>query len=38
MSDYIAVNRANWDSRVSHHMLAYDLESFRSDPAHLSHV
>jgi SAM-dependent methyltransferase len=38
MSDYVAVNRANWDSRVSHHLLAYDLESFRSDPAHLSHV
>ena len=26
MSDYVAVNRANWDSRVSHHVAAYGLE------------
>lgn len=38
MSDYIAVNRANWDSRVPHHVIGYDLDSFRSNPAHLSHV
>jgi SAM-dependent methyltransferase len=38
MSDYIAVNRANWDSRVPHHVEAYDLASFRSDPRHLSDV
>ncbi len=38
MSDYIAVNRANWDSRVPHHVAGYDLASFRSDPRHLSHV
>jgi SAM-dependent methyltransferase len=38
MSDYIAVNRANWNSRVEHHVRAYDLERFRSDPGFLSHV
>jgi len=38
VNDYIAVNRANWNSRVEHHVLAYDLESFRSDPGHLSPV
>ncbi len=38
MSDYVAVNRANWNSRVKHHLGAYDLQSFRNDPAHLSHV
>jgi SAM-dependent methyltransferase len=38
MSDYLEVNRANWDSRVTHHVAAYDLDSFRSDSAHLSHV
>jgi SAM-dependent methyltransferase len=38
MSDYIAVNRNHWNSRVPHHVVGYDLDSFRSDPAHLSHV
>jgi SAM-dependent methyltransferase len=38
MSDYVAVNRANWDSRVPHHLVAYDLESFRSDPEFISDV
>ena len=38
MSDYIAVNRAHWDSRVPHHVVGYGLDSFRSDPTHLSHV
>jgi SAM-dependent methyltransferase len=38
VSSYIEVNRANWDSRVKHHVVAYDLDSFRVDPAHLSHV
>ena len=38
MSSYIEVNRANWNSRVEHHVHAYDLDSFRQDPAHLSHV
>ena len=36
MSDYVAVNRANWDSRVPHHVAAYGLELFRDDPEHLS--
>ncbi len=38
MSDYIAVNRANWDSRVPHHVAGYGLEQFREDPGHLSGV
>ena len=38
MSDYIGVNRAHWDSRVPHHVVGYDLDSFRSDPGHLSDV
>lgn len=36
--DYIAINRANWDSRVAHHVAAYGLERFRNDPAHVSGV
>jgi len=38
MTDYAAVNRANWDSRVPHHLAGYGLEEFRSDPHHLSQV
>jgi SAM-dependent methyltransferase len=38
MSDYVAVNRSNWDSRVPHHVKGYELDSFRTDPTHLSHV
>jgi SAM-dependent methyltransferase len=38
MADYVAVNRANWDSRVPHHVAGYNLDLFRSDPAYLSHV
>ena len=38
MSDYLAVNLANWDSRVPHHVQGYGLERFRSDPSHLSDV
>lgn len=38
MSDYVAVNRANWNSRVAHHEHAYGLEHFRADPAHLSNA
>ena len=38
MGDYIEVNRANWDSRVPHHLQGYDLERFRSDPTFLSDV
>lgn len=36
MSDYVAVNRADWDSRLPHHVAAYGLELFRDDPEHLS--
>ena len=38
MDDYLAINRANWDSRVPHHIRAYGLERFREDPTHLSNV
>ncbi len=38
MSDYISVNRDNWNSRVVHHVRGYDLEEFRTDPTHLSEV
>lgn len=38
VSDYISVNRANWNSRVPHHVAAYGLQAFRDDPAHLSEV
>lgn len=38
MVDYVAVNRANWDSRVPHHVQGYDLASFRSDPLFISSV
>ncbi len=37
-SDYLAINLANWNSRVPHHVLGYDLNPFREDPAHLSDV
>ena len=38
MTDYVAINRANWDSRVPHHVVGYDLESFRTDPQFISGV
>ena len=38
MDEYIAVNLANWNSRVAHHEQGYALERFRADPAHLSDV
>lgn len=34
--DYLAINRANWDSRVPHHEQGYGLDLFRADPTHLS--
>lgn len=34
--NYLAINRANWDSRVPHHEKGYDVALFRSDPDHLS--
>jgi len=38
MSDYVAVNLANWNSRVAHHEQGYRLEQYQSDPAHLSNA
>lgn len=38
MSDYVAANRANWDSRVPYHLTGYDLASFRADPEFISDV
>jgi len=38
MSDYVQINRANWDSRVPVHLKGYDLDRFRTDPGFLSGV
>ena len=38
MSDYVAVNKANWNSRVPHHLTGYDLDRFRDDPTFISDV
>jgi SAM-dependent methyltransferase len=38
VDDYVAINVANWNSRVPHHVLSYGLDRFRADPAHLSNV
>jgi SAM-dependent methyltransferase len=38
VDDYIAVNLANWNSRVSHHVQGYRLDRYRVDPAFVSHV
>jgi SAM-dependent methyltransferase len=35
--DYLRINLANWNSRVPHHEIGYDLEA-HIDPAHLSQV
>ncbi len=37
-SDYLAVNLANWNSRVPFHEQGYGLERYRADPALLSEV
>ena len=37
-ADYLAINRANWDSRVAIHEQGYDLDRFRSEPSFLSSV
>jgi len=34
--DYLSVNKANWNSRVPHHVQNYGIEKFLNDPAHLS--
>lgn len=38
MDDYLAVNLANWNSRVPHHVAGYGLDEYRRDPTHLSWV
>ena len=38
MSDYLEVNRLNWDSRVPIHLKGYALEKFRNDPKYISDV
>lgn len=38
MSDYIEINRKNWDSRVEFHLGQYDLDKFRADPSFISDV
>lgn len=37
-AEAVAANRANWDSRVEHHVQGYDLAAFETDPTHLSDV
>jgi SAM-dependent methyltransferase len=37
-ADHQRINQANWDSRVPHHVVGYDLEPFRTDPDHISQV
>lgn len=37
-SDYIEVNRRNWESRVAIHEQGYGLDDYRRDPTHLSDV
>jgi SAM-dependent methyltransferase len=38
VDEYLAINKANWDSRVPHHLKAYDIDHFRSNPAFVSKV
>ncbi len=35
-ADYVAINKANWDSRVPHHEVGYALHEYTDGPAHLS--
>ncbi len=37
-ADHRRINQANWDSRVPHHVVGYDLQPFRTDPGHISQV
>ena len=37
-ADYLAVNRANWDSRAAIHARGYDIDRLLADPAALSDV
>ena len=36
--EYLAINLANWNSRVPHHVLGYGLDRYLEDPAYLSDV
>jgi len=36
--EYLAINLANWNSRVPHHVVGYELDRYRDDPAYLSEV
>ena len=36
--DYVAINLANWNSRVPFHEKGYELHRFLEDPRHLSGV
>lgn len=36
--DYLAINRANWDSRVAIHAKGYSIERFRADPSYISNA
>ncbi len=36
--DYLSVNLANWNSRVSFYERGYSLDRFRADPNYLSRV
>ena len=40
MTDYLTVNRANWDERAPAHAAStgYGFATFATDPAHLSDV
>ena len=40
VTDYLAVNRANWDERAPHHAASpgYAVDRYVADPAFLSHV
>ena len=33
VDDYVAINRANWNSRVPHHEIGYQLDDLRRDHA-----
>jgi SAM-dependent methyltransferase len=38
MSEYLAINQRNWNSRVPHHVAGYGIENFYDDPTYLSEV
>ena len=38
MDEYAFVNKANWESRVTHHVKGYGLDRYVADPNHLSDV